>query len=422
MQLCIFEDKKVSNFFPLTYSRPVYDLICGHISLKDKILKLFPSARHSLHCRAYLENVVAQNNPSIPVNTIEGDEFLFINGRILADSNFAKIFHKKKKENVVYKCGDTTIAAFITGRRSESFKNNIGDSINLENFDGIPVEEIELKTFNYIWDLINYNGEEISKEFEIQFNRRKKRKQKRILGELFDGVHFVGKKEIIIDKGVIIKPGVVIDASNGPVFIDKNVEIYPNAVIEGPAFIGESSKIKSAATIYENVSIGNVCKIGGEVEESIIMPYSNKQHAGFLGHAYLGSWVNLGADTNNSDLKNNYSTVKIYINGEMIDSGSQFMGLIMGDHSKTAINTMFNTGTTVGFSCNIFGAGFPQKFVPSFVWGGASESKVYELGKSIGTAKKVMLRRNRIMSDDEEKLFHKIFELTEQERNSATSA
>lgn len=422
MQLCIFEDKKASSFFPLTYSRPVYDLICGHTSLKNKIFRLFPSAKHSLQCRAYLKDVVIQNNPSIPVNTIEENECLFVNGRILADNNLTKILRKKRKENVVYKFEDTAIAAFLTGTRLESLKNSIGDFINLENFDGIPVEEIELKTFNYIWDLINYNGEEISNEFEALVNKRKKKKQKKILGEVFDGVHLVSKKEIVIDKGAIIKPGVIIDASDGPVFIDKNVEIYPNAVIEGPAYIGESSKIKSAATIYENVSIGNLCKIGGEVEESIIMPYSNKQHAGFLGHAYLGSWVNLGADTNNSDLKNNYSTIKIYINGEMVDSGSQFMGLIMGDHSKTAINTMFNTGTTVGFSCNIFGAGFPKKFVSSFIWGGAGESEVYELGKSIETAKKVMLRRNKIMSDDEEKLFSKIFELTEQERSSVTSA
>jgi UDP-N-acetylglucosamine diphosphorylase/glucosamine-1-phosphate N-acetyltransferase len=196
------------------------------------------------------------------------------------------------------------------------------------------------------------------------------------------------------------------------------VEIFPNAVIEGPAYIGESSKIKSAATIYENVSIGKVCKIGGEVEGSIIMPYSNKQHAGFLGHAYLGSWINLGADTNNSDLKNNYSTVKVFINGEMIDSGSQFMGLIMGDHSKSAINTMFNTGTVVGFSCNIFGAGFPDKFVSSFTWGGTDKSKIYDVDKSIETAKKVMSRRNIIMSKDEEELFHKISELSAHQRNT----
>ncbi len=417
MQLCIFEDKKVSNFLPITYSRPVYDLICGYTSLKDKILRMFPSFKHSLHCRAYLKNVVSQYNPGVIVNSFEDDGCLFINGRALIDDNLAKIL-KKKKENIVLVCGDTVVAVYLSGSKLESFKNNIKDSIDIENFVGIPVEEVEAKTFNYIWDLINYNSKELNNEFEFQFNKRKKKNQKRIEGKVFEGVHLVEKKEIIIEKDAVVKPGVVIDASKGPVYIDKNVEIFPNAVIKGPAYIGESSKIKSSASIYENVSIGGVCKIGGEVEGSIIMPYSNKQHAGFLGHSYLGSWVNLGADTNNSDLKNNYSTIKIYVNGKMVDSGSQFIGLIMGDHSKSAINTMFNTGTIVGFSCNIFDAGFPDKFMPSFTWGGAGKSKIYDVNKSIETAKIVMARRNKIMSEDEEKLFHKIFELTTKERNT----
>ena len=422
MQLCVFEDKRASNFLPLTYSRPVYDLICGYTSLKNKIFRLFPSAKHSLHCRAYLEKVTALNNPGILVNTIEGDECIFVNGRVAAGDGLIKIFSKKKKENVVYISGDTVIAAYLSGSHLSSFKKSIGEYIDLENFDGIRTEAVEIKIFNYIWDLINYNGEELSKEFQIQMDKKKRKNQKRITGKLFDGVHLIEKKEIIIEKDAVVKPGVVIDASKGPVFIDKNVEIFPNAVIEGPVYIGESSKIKSTATIYENVSIGKVCKIGGEVEGSIIMPYSNKQHAGFLGHAYLGSWVNLGADTNNSDLKNNYGMVKAFINGKMVDSKSQFLGLMMGDHSKTAINTMFNTGTVAGFSCNIFGTGFPGKFIPSFTWGGAGESKVYDVDKGIDTAQKVMSRRGITMNKEEIKLFRKIFELTQQERNNAITA
>ncbi len=152
------------------------------------------------------------------------------------------------------------------------------------------------------------------------------------------------------------------------------------------------------------------------------MPYSNKQHSGFLGHAYLGSWVNLGADTNNSDLKNNYGNVKVHVNGKLIDSGSRFLGLMMGDHSKTAINTMFNTGTVVGFSCNIFGAGFPRTIVPSFTWGGAEISKIYSVDKSIEVAEIVMSRRNITMTEEDKKLFQKIFELTKQERGGVKIA
>ena len=420
MQLCVFEDKKTSNFFPLTYSRPVYDLICGYTSLKSKIFKLFPTAKHSLHCRSYLENITIRNNPGILVNSVENSECLFINGRVLGDSNLIKLLSKKKREDIVYVSGDTVIAAFLSSTKLNSFK--IGDSIDLGNFETVHKESIEQKTFNYIWDLINYNGEELNKEFEIQFNKKKRKNQKRVAGKIFEGVHLVEKKAIIIEKGAVVKPGVVIDASKGPVFIDKNVEVFPNAIIEGPVYIGESTKIKSVATIYENVSIGKVCKVGGEVEDVIIMPYSNKQHAGFLGHAYLGSWVNLGADTNNSDLKNNYSTVKAYVNGKMIDSGSQFLGLMMGDHSKTAINTMFNTGTVVGFSCNIFGAGFPRTIIPSFTWGGAGISKIYSVDKSIETAEIVMSRRNIAMTAEDKKLFHKIFELTKEERGSVKIA
>ncbi|MDP2365630.1 MAG: transferase, partial [Ignavibacteria bacterium] len=192
--------------------------------------------------------------------------------------------------------------------------------------------------------------------------------------------------------------------------------LYPNAVIEGPCFIGESSKIKSGAAIYENVSIGKVCKVGGEVEQSIFMDYSNKQHAGFIGHSYIGSWVNLGADTNNSDLKNNYSKIKVKLSSKEVDTGSQFIGLMIGDHSKSAINTMFNTGTVVGFSCNIFAAGFPEKYIPSFTWGGDDLSTVYDIKKAIETAIVVTSRRKIDFEKKDELMFNTIFGLTKTDR------
>jgi UDP-N-acetylglucosamine diphosphorylase/glucosamine-1-phosphate N-acetyltransferase len=204
-----------------------------------------------------------------------------------------------------------------------------------------------------------------------------------------------------------------LDASKGPIYIGKNAHIMSHAVVQGPSFIGEGSIIKMHAAIYHNTSIGEVCKVGGEVEESIIHSYSNKQHEGFLGHAYLGSWVNIGASTNNSDLKNNYANVDVYINGKHIDSGSQFVGLIMGDHSKTAINTMFNTGTVVGVSCNIFGAGFPAKYIPSFTWGGSDFLRTYHITKSLEVAKIVMKRRGIELSETEEKLLESVFTFTD---------
>ena len=413
MQICIFEDKDHLNLEPLIYSRPVYQLVCGILTLREKILQGFPGKKYSLHCRAYLQDVLRQEFPKVPINTIEGSECLFINGRILSDKNLAKIF--STKEDRLFVSGGIIAAAKLSGDRLKEFNENFPDVISLENFYGLPVQEVDIEFVNYSWDLINNNGKELGRDF-VYLTRKGKPVKKGLKRKIHEGVHLVNKKQIFIGDGVEIKPGCVIDASEGPVYIDKEAYLYPNVVIMGPAYIGAKTKIKSGAAIYENVSIGKVCKVGGEVENMIMMPYSNKQHAGYIGHAFLGSWVNLGADTNNSDLKNNYSTVKVAVNGKEINSDLQFLGLIMGDHSKAAINTMFNTGTVIGFSSNIFGAGFPSKEIPSFSWGGSEGIISYKPEKSIETASKVMERRNIKMSESDRKLFMDIYELTKDAR------
>ena len=285
-------------------------------------------------------------------------------------------------------------------------------------FDGLPVEEIELCFVDYVWDLISNNGKELLADYQFLINQNNINSKNNLKGKIFDGVHLVEKENIFVNEGAVVKPGAVLDAAEGPIYIDENAQIFSNAVVEGPVYVGKNSQIKICAIVYDNVSIGRNCKVGGEVEDSIILPFSNKQHAGFIGHAYIGSWINIGADTNCSDLKNNYGYVKPYLNGKMVDSKMQFLGVIMGDHSKTAINTMFNTGTTVGFSSNIFGAGFPEKYIPSFSWGGVPGAKkiTYDVEKSIEVAKKMMARRNKQMGNAEEKLFQKIFDLTNSER------
>ena len=413
MQICIFEDKDYVNLEPLIYSRPVYQLICGASTLREKILRSFQGKKYSLHCRFYLKEVLQQELPKIPVNEITDDECLFINGRILSNKNLAKIF--STKEDRLFVSGGAIAAAKLSGDRLKAFNENLPDAFNLDNFYGLPIQEVDIEFVNYVWDLINNNGLELRRDFDylIKKGRAVKKGPKR---KIHEGVHLINKKQIFIGNGVEIKPGCVIDASEGPVYIDNDASLYPNVVIIGPAYIGAKTKIKSCATIYENVSIGKVCKVGGEVEDMIMMSYSNKQHAGFIGHAYLGSWVNLGADTNNSDLKNNYSAIKIAVNGTEVNSGIQFLGLIMGDHSKSAINTMFNTGTVVGFSCNIFGAGFPSKEIPSFSWGGSEEMMNYKVEKSIETAAKVLERRNIEMSEADKSLFMKIYEVTKEAR------
>lgn len=413
MHICIFEGIYYSRLLPLVFLRPTYELRCGILTLKDKILRHFPDAKVSLHCRNYLAEHLAEIYPQYEINTISSeDECLFINGRILAENDFLEKIDLKNPNDILYVNGEYIVAAKVSGSKLNDLKNSLHDLYTLSDFDGLFKQQVDVKLINYPWDLVNNNANQIEKDFEFLIRH----KEKKNYGKIYTGAHLLNEDYIFIDEGTTIKPGAVLDAEHGPIYIGKGVKILPNAVIQGPAFIGDNTIIKIGAKIYEGTSIGEVCKVGGEVENSIIHSYSNKQHEGFLGHSYLGMWVNIGADTNNSDLKNNYGSVKVYINGELIDSGSQFVGLTMGDHSKTGINTMFNTGTVVGVSCNIFGSGIPPKYVPSFSWGGADMLTTYDLERSLEVAKRVLARRNMTMSPAEEKLFRKVFDLTREER------
>ncbi|MCU0413800.1 MAG: GlmU family protein [Ignavibacteriaceae bacterium] len=411
MPICIFEDEQYLNFEPLIYSRPVFDLVCGMTTLKEKIMRAFPKEKVVLKCRKYLETFVREENPKCKVNQFDDDDYLFINGRIITPSNLKNILSVKSNEEKVFISRGIIVAARISAKRIKDLSLDKIEIINAEAFKNLPTDEVEINFASYLWDLVYQNGKEIQNDFKSYTKSKSSAKKN------YPGVNFVNKKNIFVGKDVEIKPGVVLDASTGPIFIEKNVTIFPNAVIQGPCFIGESSKIKSCATIYPNVSIGKVCKIGGEVEDTIIHPYSNKQHSGFLGHSYLGSWINLGADTNNSDLQNNYGSITVQVNGKRINSGKQFVGLMMGDHSKTAINTMFNTGTVVGFSSNVFGAGFPPKYFPSFGWGGNESMLEYKLAKAVETAKVVFARRNREFKKEDEEMFEVVFNLTKEDRS-----
>lgn len=410
MHICIFEDEQYLNFEPLIYSRPVFDLVCGMTTLKGKIILSFPKEKVVLKCRKYLETFVRAENPKCGVNQFTNDDYLFVNGRIIAPSNLKNILSTKSGEEKVFISSGVVVAAKVSSRRIKDISLYSADIIDTKLFSNLPSVDVEIPVANYLWDLVYLNGKELQNDFKIYTKGKSSVKRK------YAGVNFVNRKNIFISKVVEIKPGVVLDASTGPILIEKNVTIFPNAVIQGPCFIGESSKIKSCATIYPNISIGKVCKIGGEVEDTIIHSYTNKQHSGFLGHSYLGSWINIGADTNNSDLQNNYGPITVQVNGRRINSGRQFVGLMMGDHSKTAINTMFNTGTVVGFSSNVFGAGFPPKYFPSFGWGGNESMQEYKLAKAIETAKAVYARRDKEFTKDDEQLFETIFNITKDDR------
>jgi UDP-N-acetylglucosamine diphosphorylase/glucosamine-1-phosphate N-acetyltransferase len=345
-------------------------------TLKKKILRAFPKEKVVLKCRSYLEPLINEENKKLRVNEFEEDDYLFVNGRLIAPFNLKNTLKTKSKEEKVFVSRGVVIAVKVSWNRIKDLALDKIEIIDTKLFNDLPLEEVDVEYANYLWDFVYLNSREIQNDFKF-YNKTKKSKTS-VKKKNYKGVSFVNRKNIFIGKDVELKPGVVLDASAGSIYIDKNVTISSNSVIQGPVYIGESSQIKAGATVYSNVSIGKVCKIGGEVEDSIILPFTNKQHPGFLGHSYLGSWINIGADTNCSDLQNNYGTIKVQVNGRHIDSGRQFVGLMMGDHSKTAINTMFNTGTVVGFSCNVYGAGFPPKYIPSFSWGGSESIREYK--------------------------------------------
>jgi UDP-N-acetylglucosamine diphosphorylase / glucose-1-phosphate thymidylyltransferase / UDP-N-acetylgalactosamine diphosphorylase / glucosamine-1-phosphate N-acetyltransferase / galactosamine-1-phosphate N-acetyltransferase len=416
--ICIVEGSNYERLLPLVYCRPVYDLRCGINTLHEKIQRAYPRAHFVLHCRKYLTDVVKQHHPGIPVNELDGESRLFIDGRVIADNGLSRKI-PLKGEDAVFRSEGTVVAARLSGANLRALVRPLPDTFALSDLTGVARKDVEVEFIHYPWNLVSHNGDQIRADIKALTGKKKGRKLK---GKVYKGAVLVNPRDIFIDAGAKIKPGAVLDAENGPIYIGKNVAVFPNATIEGPAFIGDSSLIKIGAKIYENTSIGEMCKVGGEVEASIIHSYSNKQHDGFLGHAYLAMWVNLGADTNNSDLKNNYGNVKVYVNGEMVDSGSMFVGLTMGDHSKSAINTMFNTGTVVGVSSNIFGSGFPPKFVPSFSWGGAESLTKYDLKQSLEVARRVMARRKIVMTEADEHLLRKVFDLTAAERSNERSA
>jgi UDP-N-acetylglucosamine diphosphorylase/glucosamine-1-phosphate N-acetyltransferase len=418
MNICIFEDETYRKLLPLVHLRPVYDLRCGITTLKEKITRALAGNTFILHMRNYLQETQRERNKGTCVNDIprEVDRLLLINGRLLSVGDFVKECGSEGADRLFVR-GNTLIGARLSAGNLENLRKGFGEKlIGLSDFPSIEREEVEdAGLITFPWELVHRNGAQIVSDFQIQTQGKP-----RISGKVYDGAHLLNPTEIHIAEDAQVKPGAVLDAEDGPIYVAEGVKIMPNAVIKGPAFIGRNSVIRVAGKIYENTTIGEGCKVGGEIEESIIHAHSNKQHEGFIGHSYLGEWVNIGADSNNSDLKNNYGSVKVFVDGLFVDTGSQFVGLVMGDHSKCGINSMFNTGTVVGVCCNLFGAGMPPKFIPAFSWGGAEDGlTTYRLEKAVEVARRVMARRNMTLAACEETLLRNVFEMTMEDRASA---
>jgi len=419
-KLYIFEDDKFDQFFPLTYNRPVYELICGINKIKDKIASFFPDAEIILLCRDYLEKVLRIKTKQ-KINKFEikdKDELLFINGRLIPKRDLSERLNFSQEEEFFW-CGEDFVSWRGTGLSFKNYENIFKALYVKDRTKPIKqkreISQIEVNLISYLWDLVNLNKSEIENDFErskqhLDFKNIFKR------NEIDDQTLIYDIDKVYLGKDCRIEGQVVLDARGGPIFIEDNVTIQPQTRVEGPCYVGEGS-ILVGGKVREGTSIGPVCRVGGEAEQSIFLGYSNKYHEGFLGHSYVGEWVNLGALTTNSDLKNNYSSVKVMVKGELVDSGLVKVGAFLGDHVKTGIGTLLGTGVVVGFATNIFGGGMiKEKSIPPFCWGDTNTLEEYELDKATETAQIVMERRKMKFSQEEKVLFRKIFEMTEEKR------
>ena len=331
---------------------------------------------------------------------VEMDSNVLINASFCPTKALVEKVKNLSENEAIFK-GEDVIAFYTTSSQEE---------VNFEDYNQIEFEE-DLIQIKNTWDIFSLNAKAIQQDFDFLTEDRTSQ-------PIPTGVQYVNKENIFIEEGAKLTFA-ILNATDGPIYVGKNAEIMEGCVVRGALAMCENSVLKLGAKIYGATTLGPFCKVGGEVNNSVLMGYSNKGHDGFLGNSVLGEWCNIGADSNNSNLKNNYAEVKLwnYETGRFAKTGLQFCGLMMGDHSKCGINTMFNTGTVVGVSANIFGSGFPRNFVPSFSWGGASGFTEYKTNKVFEVAEVVMKRRNLVFDEQEQEILKHVFEETQQYRN-----
>jgi len=404
MKLVLFEDDQVDRFLPLAWVRAVFELKTGATTLGQKIERA--SGRHAIAVlvRDYLAAVVSRRMDGVAVNDLScchNQEVLFVNARVCGTG------FKPPKERVAAWQGDQ-LACWRT-------TTDVG---KIQDYDSLTAAarkadrtDFQGPWFDYIWDVMLANPEQIKADFEAAGKSG-------IVGRFHESSVIYGPKEqVYIADATEVHPFVCIDTHHGPVTIEAGCEVHPFSRIEGPCYVGPRT-VLLGAKVREGCSIGPLCRIGGEVEESIIHGHSNKYHDGFLGHAYVGEWVNLGALTTNSDLKNDYSNVSVIMNGVTIDTGSTKVGAFIGDHVKTSIGTLLNTGTVVGSMAILVATGAPlPKYIPPFAWFlNGVIGKGFGLNTLIETARMVMARRKVEMTEEDERLLRHVFDLTSEDR------
>ncbi len=395
MNVILFEDHYWDKFLPLVFTRPVGELRIGIMTIREKWEHALQ--KEVVHqTRDYLQGL-------FPLQSA-GQGYI-VNARALPTHDLLIAIQSLQPGECLMK-EDVLLAAYFSNSQQIVSKQ-------------FPVTKKFLDAFllNHITDLFTKNGDALKLDFDVLTKGKKSaalHSSNLIIGDV---------SKVFIAEGAKVFAS-TLNTNEGPIFIDEVAEVMEGSHIRGPFYLGQHSQLKMASKIYGPTTIGPHCKVGGEVSNSVIHGFSNKAHDGFIGNTLIGEWCNLGADTNTSNLKNNYSNVRIFdfAKREMTDSGLTFCGLIMGDHSKCSINTMFNTGTVVGVGANIFGGHFPPKHIPSFSWGGSNGFTEYDFEKMIATARHVYARRSLLLSDELQKMLQNVFEMTATHRTSATQS
>ncbi len=391
MNYILFDGPSRNNLLPFTFTRPVCDIRVGILTIREKWEQYLNASTTTL-----TEDYLSEKFPMVEMETN-----IMIHSAYLPTQSLVSLVKNLKGNQAIFK-GEDVIAFFTTETQEE---------VEFSTYEAIEYNEDLLK-IEHTWDIFAKNGDAIKADFEFLTEGRESQ-------PLSESNNVLGADQIFIEEGAKLEFA-TLNATFGPIYIGKDAEVMEGALIRGPFALCEHSAVKMGAKIYGPTTVGPHSKIGGEVNNSVIFGYSNKGHDGFLGNSVLGEWCNLGADTNNSNLKNNYAEVRLwnYQTENFAKTGLQFCGLMIGDHSKCAINTMFNTGTVVGVSANVYGSGFPRNFVPSFSWGGNSGFTTYLTAKAFEVANVVMQRRDIEFTKVDKNILETVFELTKKWRKS----
>lgn len=385
MNYILFDGPYRNNLLPFTFTRPVADIRVGILTIRQK-------------WESYLEyttTTVTEDYLSEKFPMVEMEENIMINASFLPNYEVVAFIKNLGHNQALFK--DEDVIAFFAKEGEEVH--------DFSTFEAIEFQEDILK-IEQTWDIFAINGEAIEEDFELITKDRQSQ-------PIPSTVNSINPEHIFIEKGAQITFA-SLNASSGPIYIGRDAEVMEGSLVRGPFALCHNSTLKLGTKIYGPTTIGPHSKVGGEVNNSVIFGFSNKGHDGFLGNSVIGEWCNLGADTNNSNLKNNYAEVRLwdYKTEGFAKTGLQFCGLMMGDHSKCGINTMFNTGTVVGVSANIFGSGFPRNFIPSFSWGGSKGFVTYKTSKAFEVAEVVMARRHEEFTEIDKAILEHIFEAT----------